>query len=957
MTIADLLDRDFSRPIAEMVNVNNHDPDTVLVELTEYIATDRIKAGFESLFLAMAAAPKSPKQSNGVWISGRLGAGKSSFAKNLGYVLANPEIQGTPASSLFLKQLQSQRVAECVEFLNRAVPYEVFMLNVQVGLSAQTDAEQIAEAMYRVLRRVLDYAEDDDVSELEMKLEKEGKLLALQELCRSEYNQEWREVRKSSQKLVRSSALLNRLDARSYTMADAWINQVKAQPSGRLSIKELVEKSFDLCEIRRPGKAMAFIVDEAGQQLEQGGDRLENLRAVVEQFGNASLERLKAGRIPGPAWIVVTAHETLGEVGNYPGSSSVDLPTFRNLFQHRIELGPDDIREFASRRVLRKKASQEPILRKMFREYGASLIQNVKLERCSRRTDFDEDQFVQFYPYLPHLVDLSIDIMAGIRVQPNVLKREGSNRTIIKQSFEMLVSERTRLADLPFGALVSIDKIYELVEANIPAEKQKDISDIRQRFDDDEDYPGMAARVAKAICLLEFVPADLPRTSKNIAALLIQRVTEAAPIRAVEAILYRLKEAQFVRDTERGWKLYDFDELRSATATLPGLSRAVGVVNPRPSGWQNDLIQLGKKLLARSLEWQTRPLGEFNAAVSRSLEEVVYALDHLASNMVVVDQLSTNKVVLDRLCMDVTALEGRIAQSEKSSVALWEGIQAQLELLQQQVRVLAPAGSMETDSGQRVFVNMRREHDRTAYLIGLFGTGRRYINELMLANIGERAKYFRDTIGLHPGPTPMIYSGHATIRHLSRGQASPEVMRSILKAVKSGFADLIFVYRHPLDSLLTNWIWWRTYIRENRAISGISQAYSTTDELCAEVDQHFFEFQAFADGDPDFFAGMPGPRFLSFSEFVEETELHVQSATLTLGLENFIIDPRKEFSKIIEVMSVDLDLSRVNVTPPKTKPYRYLEVQERVPQFRKLIDGLDAETRRRIERIGYHLGG
>jgi hypothetical protein len=252
---------------------------------------------------------------------------------------------------------------------------------------------------------------------------------------------------------------------------------------------------------------------------------------------------------------------------------------------------------------------------------------------------------------------------------------------------------------------------------------------------------------------------------------------------------------------------------------------------------------------------------------------------------------------------------------------------------------------------------MRREHDRTAYLIGLFGTGRRYINELMLANIGERAKYFRDTIGLHPGPTPMIYSGHATIRHISRGQASPEVMRSILKAVRSGFADLIFVYRHPLDSLLTNWIWWRTYIRENRAISGISQAYLTADDLCAEVDQHFFEFQAFADGDPDFFAGMPGPRFLSFPEFVEETELHVQSATLTLGLENFIIDPSKEFSKIIEVMSVDLDLSRVNVTPPKTKPYRYLEVQERVPRFRKLIDGLDAETRRRIEKIGYHLRG
>jgi hypothetical protein len=49
----------------------------------------------------------------------------------------------------------------------------------------------------------------------------------------------------------------------------------------------------------------------------------------------------------------------------------------------------------------------------------------------------------------------------------------------------------------------------------------------------------------------------------------------------------------------------------------------------------------------------------------------------------------------------------------------------------------------------------------------------RYINELMLQNIGERAKYFRDTIRLHPGPTPMIYSGHATMRYVFAPQRRP----------------------------------------------------------------------------------------------------------------------------------------------------------------------------------------
>jgi hypothetical protein len=194
------------------------------------------------------------------------------------------------------------------------------------------------------------------------------------------------------------------------------------------------------------------------------------------------------------------------------------------------------------------------------------------------------------------------------------------------------------------------------------------------------------------------------------------------------------------------------------------------------------------------------------------------------------------------------------------------------------------------------------------------------------------------------------------MRYVSRAQELPAVMSRILEAVRSGFATLIFVYRHPLDSLLTNWIWWRTYIRENRLISGISQVYKNTDDLCADLEQDFLEFKAFAEGDPDFFAGIPGPPFLSFPEFVEETELHFQSATLTLRLEDFMIDPSKEFSKIVEVMSVDLDQSRLCIAPPRTKPYGYLAVKDKVPRFRNFIDGLNAETKRRIETIGYKSG-
>ena len=228
--IADLLDRDFTSSIEETVKVDDDDPDRVFTELTEYIATDRIKAEYECLFSAMAAAPKSPNAGIGVWISGFFGSGKSSFAKNIGCVLANREVRGASASSLFLRQVDSKQVAECVEFLNRAVPYEIFTLDVSADLPVYTNAAQIAEVLYRVLRRDLDYAEDYDISELEMELEKEGKLAAFQDLCRAEYKEEWRKVRKGSQKFARSSALLQRLDPRTYASTDTWLNIVKARP-------------------------------------------------------------------------------------------------------------------------------------------------------------------------------------------------------------------------------------------------------------------------------------------------------------------------------------------------------------------------------------------------------------------------------------------------------------------------------------------------------------------------------------------------------------------------------------------------------------------------------------------------------------------------------------------------------------------------------------------------------
>ncbi len=704
-----------------------------------------------------------------------------------------------------------------------------------------------------------------------------------------------------------------------------------AEPSedGRtVGVQDLAANSFELCAARRPGQPFAFILDEVGDAIEQGGGQLENLCEIVGEFRRVSLERSKAGKPPGPVWIIVTGRRN---------------PLAR-MFPHQVDLSDADIAEIARRRVLRKKEDQKPILRKLFQDFGPALIQNSRLGRSSRRTEFDQEQFVENYPYLPHLLDFSLDILAGLRLQPNAPKYvDSSNRTLVKQCFEMLLSGRPRLADLSYGALVSIDQIYDLVDGNTPWERQKAILDIRQRFDDDIDHPGMAPRVAKAICLMELIQPRLLRTSNNIAALLVRRVNEAPPALGVAAVLARMQAAQFVAERPDGWTLRDFDGLRRAATAVAGLKDAVGVVNPRGPGWRNGIIQFGKRALARSLTWYTRPLREFNAAVSRALEETVRSLDHFSMNMLALDQLSmkidgpepdgwperrprqvldhlsANYVAIEQLTMDVLALEGRLALTGPPSPA------------------------------------SRASDYRTTYLLGLFGTGRRYINELIQQNIGERAKYFRDAVRLHPGPTPMIYSGHATWKHLSRAQEPPQVMARIREAVRAGFADSIFIYRHPLDSLLTNWVWWRSYLRDNESVFGIAQAYKDPGALCADLDRHFADFQAFAEGRAEFYVGLSGPRFLTFAEFVEETELHLRSATLALRLEDFLVDPSGQFSRIAETMSVRMASGAAGMALPKTRAYGYRAVREKVPAFENFIRGLDPEIVRRIVAAGYEI--
>lgn len=571
--IRGLITRDLSKPIEEIIKVEQADEQSVYTEITEYVATGRLREQYREVLRAMADYPKDPHEGVGVWVSGFFGSGKSSFAKNLGYALANKPILGKPAAEVFKAQIGDHAVADYLDLVNVRTPSEVVMFDVSVNRpSGITAGASLSSYMYAALLRALDYADDFDIAELEQTLEADGRLEdfiarferghrerfekqgARQQIEREQWK--WSVRRKLAEKLNEASAVLHEMDRKTYPQADSW---ARAQGARHMEISPalLADKTLELASRRRPGKGIVYIVDEVGSYVARNTERIEDLRAIVETLGKQSKNRVKARSAVGPVWVIVTSQEKLDDVVGAIDGKRTEIARVQDRFKTRVDLAPADIREVATRRVLAKKPEGITELDALYAKHMGQIEFSWKLERSTRRVELSREKFAEFYPYPPHFVDLSIEIMSGIRLAPGGMRQlGGSNRTIIRQAHQVLVSERTQLAEAEVGRLVTLDLIFELVEGNIASEKQRDISEIGERFG----AASWEARVAKAICLLEFV-RDLPRTEGNLAAVLVDRVGGFSPTLEVHAALEKLQAAQFVRNTtEDGYKLQTLGE-------------------------------------------------------------------------------------------------------------------------------------------------------------------------------------------------------------------------------------------------------------------------------------------------------------------------------------------------------------------------------------------------------------
>lgn len=546
MKIAELFRRPIGRTIEEVIKVDLADEHIVATEIDEYVATAHIVEEMEKFLNEFQELINDPSERTNAWVSGFFGSGKSSFAKMLGYLIENPAVGGRPALDRFTEHIDAPKVQALLNTAHTQAPAITVFLDLSTGRNVAKEGESVVLPVYRALLERLGYSRNLLLAELEFDLEGDDELAAFEDLFAqvSKGGRSWSERRDVGLAKGEASQAMHLLRPDKYPTADSWARQ---QETPEITANWFAERATRLLD-RRGGdsRRLVFVIDEVGQYVSRSVQRMLDLQGLAQ-----AVQKRR-----GPLWLVVTSQERLDDVVDSLEGKQVELARAKDRFPIELDLLPSDIEEVTSRRVLDKTAAGQDAVRAIVDPNRNRLVANTRLTSATRATDPAEEAIVRLYPLLPYQVQLLIDAVSARRAHGGASPTlGGSSRTIIKLAQQLVVDARAGLGDAAVGALVTIDRAYDLLEEVIPTSWQREVEQVAARYGTDS----AETRVLKAVALCSDVAA-LPLSAENLAVLLHPAVDAESTLPEVRTACEHLVSDDRLRVGDDGYQLQSAEQ-------------------------------------------------------------------------------------------------------------------------------------------------------------------------------------------------------------------------------------------------------------------------------------------------------------------------------------------------------------------------------------------------------------
>ena len=462
-TVRATIVRDLSDEIQSVIKVA--ETARLAVDLREYVLTDQLAKQFGDVLSTLVASSRPATAATGktgIWVSGFFGSGKSHFAKLIGHLAANTATSDGPAREVFRTRLRPgnprhDRIAELLQEADnnglgaRLVAFDITALHGDA-------TENVGRILLRALYWQLGLSSIITFAELELEVDAAGKrdafLKAYQEASGGSSWEADRDLGYVDEAFARALVAVGHR----FTDIDAALNAIDGSRAeyASLTIDGAVKKLLRWLDAQkaagRPEPMVFFVADEVGAWAGRNLQRIEELRAVAEAFGEQG-----AGQL----WLLATSQERLSDVVQNAGimDTKVTQEFIQRLqarFGTNVHLEPGEVGTVIEDRVLRKKPASRPTLEALFKDRGPWVLDVAArpgLEVLGEYPAPSAERFVDDYPFLPYQLPLAADIFGGMRG----VKVSSGARSMLKVAFDSTVG----LADDELGAVVSWDRIFD----------------------------------------------------------------------------------------------------------------------------------------------------------------------------------------------------------------------------------------------------------------------------------------------------------------------------------------------------------------------------------------------------------------------------------------------------------------------------------------------------------------
>ncbi len=512
MDIAQLFKKDINRHIEGVIKAE--DASVLQSELEEFVITDEIRSYLETFF-----ENYNEGNSNGAWISGFFGSGKSHLLKILAAVVENREVGEKNAAEIFISLCEGcEELTLLRGLVERAArtPSNSILFNIgrQADATGRADRKDtILPAFLQVFNAQCGYCEQNPaVAQFERELdEEEGHLAAFETKFKELTGKDWKTNGRT--RVTRYGAKID--EAYAAVTGSSATDIIGRYVDRDFSVDDFAKLVKAYIGKQAPGFRLNFFVDEIGQYVANNTPLMLTLQSIAEALNTVCRNA---------SWIVVTSQSNVSDVvGEMNANQGNDFSRIIGRFSTKIQLSSKNVGEVIRARLLEKSSSGVPSVAEVYNRYSGDMTSIYDFADGMRkyRSFVDCDDFVSLYPFVPYQFDLFRSAMIELSDHDAFTGRfqaVGERSTL--EVCQIALKKLNEAASV--GSMIPFDYWYDGIQASIKPNIKNQVHVAESQLHNlDGAKKALAIRVLKVLLLVKYVRGDYVASPRNICSLLI----------------------------------------------------------------------------------------------------------------------------------------------------------------------------------------------------------------------------------------------------------------------------------------------------------------------------------------------------------------------------------------------------------------------------------------------------